>query len=36
MEGSLPNLKPCLMKFKPSQKFIPERRNNTMGNDNDA
>ncbi|CAD8124849.1 unnamed protein product [Paramecium sonneborni] len=35
MEGSLPNLKPCHMKFRPPQKFIPERRNNTMNGDND-
>ncbi|CAD8211161.1 unnamed protein product [Paramecium octaurelia] len=35
MEGSLPNLKPCHMKFRPPQKFIPERRNNTMNGAND-
>lgn len=30
MEGQLPHLRECNLKFRPSQKFIPERRNTSM------
>ena len=35
MEGSIPHLKLCVLKFKPPQKFIPERRNTTMNDENE-
>ena len=38
MEGQLPNLRESLIKFREVQKYIPERRNNSMLDDsnNDA
>lgn len=33
MEGNWPHLKPCMLKFKAPQKFVTERRDNTMNQD---
>jgi regulator of nonsense transcripts 1 len=33
MEGTMPHLKLCLLKFRAPQKFIPERRNTSMNDE---